>query len=101
MGQEMTNIINFPRPGFNPIRTEQKTQKTGMVSTLIKGVWVLLVLFWPFIRFFLSIDCAFQFFRMIYFWNALGVHAGWTFIIHFAVLTLLTYFVSIYKPNTE
>ena len=28
-----------------------------------------------------------------------GVYAGWTFLLHFAVLTALTYFVSIYKPK--
>jgi len=101
MGQAMTNIINFPRPGLNLIKVELNPKKPGMVSAVIKGVWVFTVLFWPFIRFFLSIDCAFQFVRMIYFWNTLGMYAGWTFMIHFAVLTVFTYFVSIYKPNTE
>jgi len=97
----MTNIINFPKPGLSPTRVELNTKKPGMVSAVIKGVWVFTVLFWPFIRFLLSIDCAFQFFRMIYLWNTFGMYAVWTFIIHFAVLTLLTYFVSIYKPNIE
>jgi len=101
MGQAMTNIINFPKPGLSPIKVELNPQKPGIVSVVIKGVWVFTVLFWPFIRFLLSIDCAFQFFRMIYLWNTFGMYAAWTFIIHFAVLTLLTCFVSIYKPNTE
>jgi hypothetical protein len=41
----------------------------------------------------------FQFVRMLYHWNTPGVYAGWSFLAYFAVLTAITYFVSIYKPK--
>ena len=36
---------------------------------------------------------------MLYHWNTPGVYAGWSFLAYFAVLTAITYFVSIYKPK--
>ena len=51
------------------------------------------------LKWLVSIEVFFQFIRMIYHWNTPGVYAGWTFLLHFAVLTALTYFVSIYKPK--
>jgi len=32
-------------------------------------------------------------------WNTPDVYATWTFLLHLAVLVLLTYFVSLYKPK--
>lgn len=102
----MTNIINFPRLCSIPIKVKSiasgpipEIKKPSVVSAMVKILWVFTVLIWPIIQFVLSIDCALQFVRMIYQWNTSGVYAGGTFILHFMVLTVLTYFVSIYKPN--
>ncbi|EMK0110371.1 protein kleE [Escherichia coli] len=69
------------------------------VQALVRFVWVATVLVWPVAKWIISIDVFFQFLRMLYHWNTPGVHAGWTFLVHFAVLTALTYFVSLYKPK--
>ena len=67
----------------------------GMVRT----IWVVTVLIWPVLRWVLSFEVLFQMVRMFYYWNTPGVHAGWTFLLHFAVLTAITYFVSAYTPK--
>jgi hypothetical protein len=36
---------------------------------------------------------------MIYHWETPRVYAGWDFLLHFATLTALTCFVSLYKPK--
>lgn len=102
----MTNIIQFPRHNKAAIPIEAKVaapvskpEKPGMGTALVKGIWVFTVLVWPLLKWTISIDCLFQLVRMMYYWNTPGMHAGWTFIAHFAVLTALTYFVSVYKPR--
>ena len=66
---------------------------------LVKVVWVVAVLVWPVLKWVVTLDVLFQFVRMLYHWNTPGIFAGWTFMLHFAVLTALTYFVSMYKPK--
>jgi len=102
----MTNIINFPRPTkavaerHPPAISEVRhIEGRSVGGAVVKAVWVLTVLVWPLLKWIVSIDCVFQLIRMIYHWNTPGMHAGITFTIHFAVLTALTYFVSVYKPK--
>ena len=71
----------------------------GLLAGLVKFVWVATVLVWPILKWVLSIATFFQFVRMLYHWNTPGVYAGWSFLAYFAVLTAITYFVSIYKPK--
>jgi hypothetical protein len=56
-------------------------------------------LLWPLLKLVISLDCVYQLGRMLYYWNTPGVYAGWTFLMHFAVLTALTFFVAAYKPK--
>ncbi len=102
----MTNIVNFTRKAKATVNTEPeatipmpKTKRQSIGAALIKGIWVFTVLVWPILKWIISIDCFFQFIRMFYHWNTPGIYAGWTFLLHFSVLTALTYFVSIYKPK--
>lgn len=71
----------------------------GLFASVVKAVWVVVVLVWPLLKWIVSLDVIFRLIRMIYHWNTPGVFAGWTFLAHFAVLVALTYFVSIYKPK--
>ena len=106
----MSNIIQFPRrdspapaSDLAPPRLTPKpmdgTRGGDFLSNLVKVVWVFTVLMWPLTKWILSLDVLFQFVRMLYHWNTPGVYATWTFLLHFAVLILLTYFVSLYKPK--
>ena len=106
----MTNIIQFPRRDSpTPIRDQAplKAQPKplaaagggGVLSNLIKVVWVVTVLLWPLMKWILSLDVLFQFAHMVYHWNTPDVYATWTFLLHLAVLVVLTYFVSLYKPK--
>ncbi|WP_417519342.1 KleE stable inheritance protein [Marinobacter sp.] len=111
-----SNIIRFPKAGpadSGPLASQPKAQTNQQThklkSDLTKGgrvlaaiqlwVWIVVVLVWPLLKWVISIDVFFQGIRTVYYWNDPAVHAGWTFLTHFAVLTLLTYFVSVYKPN--
>lgn len=104
----MTNIIKFPRgdappvaPAPVPVKPANGFNAKGKVllAGLVRFVWVATVLVWPVLKWVVSIEVFFQFVRMIYHWDTPGVYAGWTFLVHFAVLTALTYFVSLYKPK--
>jgi hypothetical protein len=106
----MTNIIKFPKATEATATVVQDTPQqaekaaptvkvNGVFARVLKTVWVVTVLVWPVLKWVVSIDVFFQFIRMMYHWNTPGVHAGWTFLLHFAVLTALTYFVSLYKPK--
>ena len=105
----MTNIIQFPTKGNSPPAPDpppsslQPTPLDGApgkaILSLIKVVWVVTVLVWPLLKRIVSIDVLFQLIRMVHHWGTPGVHGIWTFLLHFAVLTALTCFVSIYKPK--
>ena len=95
----MSNIIKFPKEIEQPAApapvepaaasaAPNKAPGAGLLAGLVKILkWVL------------SIATFFQFVRMLYHWNTPGVYAGWSFLAYFAVLTAITYFVSIYKPK--
>ncbi len=105
----MTNIIQFPTKGNSPPAPDpppsslQPTPLGGApgkaILSLIKVVWVGTVLVWPLLKRLVSIDVLFQLIRMVHHWGTPGVYVIWTFLLHFAVLTALTCFVSIYKPK--
>nr|BCU00955.1 KleE protein [uncultured bacterium] len=107
----MTNIIKFPRgdapkamPAPVPVNSARSTngfnaRGKALLAGLVRFVWVATVLVWPVLKWIVSIEVFFQFVRMIYHWDTPGVYAGWTFLVHFSVLTALTYFVSLYKPK--
>lgn len=102
----MTNIIKFPRQAGAAVEDKPKVakpmpkaQRPSVGAAMVKGVWVFTVLVWPILKWIVAIDCVFHLARMIYHWDTPGVYAGWTFMLHFAGLTALTYFVSIYKPK--
>ena len=102
----MAKIIKFPK---QPGTTEKLDSvlklplpnkvKSGFGNSIIKIIWAFSVLVWPILKWVVSIDCAFQFIRMLYFWNTAGHYASAIFLLHFFVLTFLTYFVTIYKPK--
>ena len=105
----MTNIIQFPRSDSGahdlaPLKLQARPIDDvagggGILSNLVKVVWVAIVLVWPVMKWVLSFDVLFQFLRMLYHWSTPGVYATWTFFLHFSVLVLLTCFVSLYKPR--
>ena len=106
----MSNIIKFPKEIEQPAApapvepaaapaAPNKAPGAGLMAGLVKFVWVATVLVWPILKWVLSIATFFQFVRMLYHWNTPGVYAGWSFLVYFAVLTAITYFVSIYKPK--
>jgi len=102
----MGKIINFPKHAKVAQAVESslklplpKAKKRNIGSTLIKIVWVLTVLLFPLLELILLIDCVFQFFRMLYYWNTKEVHAGLIFVLHFFGLTALICFVALYKTK--
>jgi len=102
----MTNIIKFPAKKTQSVDSVQdkSTNRLNVTTNAVFGcvirfVWVVTVLTWPVFKWVLSLDILFQMFRMIYHWNTPDVYAGWNFLMHFSVLTALTYYVSIYKPK--
>ena len=97
----MSNIIKFPKsPIREPVKPATlKSEGWGLVDALLKFVWMMTLLVWPLLKWALSMDVLFQFMRMVYHWHTANSLAGWTFILHFALLTGLTYYVSIYKPK--
>jgi Uncharacterized KleE stable inheritance protein len=87
-----------------------KTQGTNSASFKIKAVslsllksswasiWLVLVCLWPLVRWLAGIDLCFQVIRTAYYWNSPSVYAGWTFLLHFASFTALTYLVAVHRP---
>ena len=107
----MTNIIQFPMMGNSPPAPAPDPPSPSLqpphlddargkaIISLVKGVWVVTVLVWPLLKRIVSLDVLFQLIRMVHHWSTTGVYAILTFLLHFAVLTALTCFVSLYKPK--
>ena len=99
----MANIIKFPRAVTSAQdRTKEPVGQTQQVEAsplAMRILWVLVVLLWPLLKWIMSIDCVIQLMLAIYRWDTTPVHAAFTFGVHFAALTALTYFVAVYKPK--
>jgi hypothetical protein len=106
----MAKIIKFPNAGglvdpAPPVAAIAAKPKARtpvwkrVVNGLIRCAWTVLVLFWPIIKWVVSLDVVYQVGRTMYYWDTPGVGAGWTLLLHFAVLTALTYLVAFYEPK--
>lgn len=104
----MPNLLKFSKRARSPDQERSKAaisiaiptvKSPGLTAAVLKGVWVVTVLVWPILKWVISFDCALQLVRMIYHWETPRVYAGWDFLLHFAALTALTCFVSLYKPK--
>ena len=108
-GQFMATIIKFPNrsqaepkqrlPAESELTPTKDLQHPGIAGWALKVLCVVAVLLWPWVRWFVILDVLFQFCRMIYHWNTPGTFADLTFLLHFGVLTAITYFVSTLKPK--
>jgi Uncharacterized KleE stable inheritance protein len=81
------------------VNATQNAKKQTVLSIAIKTVWTLTVLLWPILKWVCSLEVLFQLLRMFYHWDTPGMHAGWTFVLHFLAFSALTYFVSVYEPK--
>ena len=109
----MSDIVQFPKVDrqqeqserdWEPVATNQATFfQHSSVKAILRGVsrfvWLLTVLMWPIMKWVVTAEVTFQLFRMLYYWDTPEANAGWTFLLHFAVLTALTCYVSIYEPK--
>lgn len=94
----MADIIQFP-PALGKVKAPPPVpppQPGGIPSTpgVRKMLWVIAVLCWPLLRFVMVCDVLFQLLRALVLWDTPGTHAGWTFILHYAVFCYLTWFVA-------
>jgi hypothetical protein len=111
----MTKILQFPGGGNSPTVSENSandgsaaappqrkdTKAASFIKGVIKGIWILTGLMWPLLRRVFALDMVFQFVRMLWHWNTPGIHAGLTFMLHFALFCTLYYFVAVYEPEGE
>lgn len=96
----MTKILQFPAGGNSPTPSEESknddsaaapqqrkhTKAASVAKGMLKGLWVLTGLTWPLLRRVFALDLVFQFVRMLWHWNTPGLHAGWTFMLHYCVV---------------
>jgi hypothetical protein len=108
----MTNIIKFPKiPREPPVAARQEMPKPAATarspvfkwrrffSGLFGGIWLIITVLSPLLEWVLKYDVVFQLVRMLYYWNTPGMHAGWTFLLHFGALTFLICYVAFGKPK--
>ena len=108
----MTNIVKFPKVYREAPETRRqglpKPAATGkapagkgsrFLTGLFGAVWLITVLLSPLLQWVLKYDVVFQLIRMLYYWNTPGMHAGWTFLLHFGAMTGLFCYVAFGKPK--
>lgn len=90
----------LPVPARSGLRQRlfPRTNALRPVGWVVGALWGTAVLSWPVLRWVLSLDVVLQLLRMLWLWDAPGVHTGWSVLAHFALLTGLTCFVSLYRP---
>lgn len=87
-----------PEPAANKAQGHPGVARKA-ASGVVKTLWFVVALVWPFLRWVVALDVVFQGLVMVWHWDTPGSHAGWTFALHFAVLVALTFFVSVFKPQ--
>ncbi len=106
----MTNILEFPNKSKKrqishttlPTTPRSSNALAIIPKLIIYGInviWVVVALMYPLLSWVFGLDCAFQFFRMLYYWNDYKIHAGVTFLLHFSAFAALAMFVMVYEPK--
>lgn len=83
-------------------KPQEPISKRG--SGVILWAWVCVVMVWPLLRWIIALDCVVQLISFIYhLTTSVDIYIKFqscvVFILHFAALSALTYFVSVYKPR--
>ena len=109
----MSKIIPFPKtfipkaapcpaPSVGIVRTPTANRQAPRAkregSRLVRGLWMTVVLVWPILKWVLAIDVLFKLIQAVVFWHEPGTHYGWLLLLHFGVLSALTYYVA-WKPK--
>lgn len=107
------NIYKFPggesaRQSLHaaPARAENESAKAvpgagrKTLSVAVKTLWIVAALVWPVLRWIMALDVAFQALLMVWHWGTPGNGAMVTFLLHFAALVGMTFFVSVFKPKS-
>ena len=108
----MSDIVQFPKVDrqqeqserdWEPVATNQATFfQHSSVKAILRGVsrfvWLLTVLMWPIMKW-VVLPRSRSSFSACCIIGTPEANAGWTFLLHFAVLTALTCYVSIYEPK--
>ncbi len=99
---EQTSIHTFDVPGAPPAEQRSRAWRVARtIGSFLGGVvlaicivplaviWSLLcvafsVVYWV-AMIAIGVDLIYQFFRMLYYWHTPGMHAGWTFLLHYGV----------------
>ena len=100
----MGRIIAFPVPTKRPpvesakqvptMNAPTDVAKPRAQSRMLSVVWILFLLMWPLVQWLVAFDIVYQFLRALYYWNAPGVHARITFLIHLIAASVLSYCVA-------
>lgn len=101
------NVINFPKrpapsadaPPDAAARSTGGNKVKEALAGVLRGIWMLFILLWPLLKLVLTIDVLWQFGRMCWYWDTPGMHAGWTFSLHFFLLSAGYFFVASYQPK--
>lgn len=99
----MTNIIRFPEKiGQNtsddlPVQKSSQRRRVGaFFRFILTFIQTVLILFWPFIRWFVYLDLLLYFLKMILHTNS---HASFDFIIHCIIVGAGVLFVFFYRAH--
>jgi hypothetical protein len=95
-GLAPTTSLKMERTQFAGLKV--RAMSLLLLKSIWASVWLVLVCLWPMVRWIAGIDLCFQLIRTGYFWNTPNAYAGWTFLLHFAVFTALTYLVAVHRP---
>lgn len=77
-------------PIARPVTPRENVKRSRQVFVVC---WVVFMLFWPITRWILAFDVLFQSLRAMYHWDTPGVYAGWSFMLHLVVASVLNYLV--------
>jgi hypothetical protein len=99
----MPKVIKFPTPKTGRAVPAAPppviSAEDAPTNVVLRVVWVVTVLVWPLLKYVVILDCVYQLFRMMWYWNTPGTFAGFTFMFHFGILVWFTWFVSVYQPK--
>lgn len=109
----MSKIIPFPKT-FIPRGAPSPAPAVGIVpapagnhkaspakregSRVVRALWMTVVLVWPILKWVLVMDVLFKLIQAMVHWNEPGTHYGWLLLLHFGVLSALTYYVA-WRPK--
>lgn len=94
-----SDVLQSPSKSASSSSGPGRKKMVGFLYYPLVFVWFVLATTWPVLKWVMAMDCLVQLLRMFWHWKTPGMHAGWTFLLHYGAMIGVYLFILGFKPK--